>query len=427
MKSTYFSLVFLFCSKFLLAQSFGSKTYDVEPVPFAKLPILHWQSDELIEEEPAWEGFLLVKAKLNGIYDINGGLQKQSTFNVGQIDVWGNDDRNRFSMDMVQSQVRLWSKRKTKHGDFVGYMEGDFWTDGGHFRLRHLWFDFKFLHVGQDWSFFGDKDIWPNVLDWDGPPSGLWHRATQIKFYFENDNQWKFEIGIQNPSHEIRFDESIDPSLNSTYPLAPDFIGAIKKSGNFGHLRISAIYRNLNYDYNGVIQSKPGYGTALSGYLQTNEATKNPAQFQMVVGKGISSYLSSFWGHNYDGVPTGNGDISTVPVLGSWISYEHWFGQRWHANIVLGFSDFKTAEIAMLTIDPPGYNATNTTLNLDHEYMLINVMYDPIPGLSVGIEYNLGNRDIQYTGTIDTGNGMIQSVQKARAAQRISFGAFFDF
>jgi hypothetical protein len=410
----------------LNAQSNG-KTFDTNLGTFAKLPILSWESEELINGKPNWEGFLLVKAKLNGVYDISGGLQNEETFNVGQIDVWGTDDRKRFNMDMHQTQVRLWSKRKTETGDFVGYLEGDFWAGNNTYRLRHAWFDYKFLHVGQDWSFFGDKNVWPNVLDWDGPPSGVWRRAVQVKFYFETAKNWKYEVGFENPGAEFRFNEDIAPVITPSYPVMPDMIGAIQKGISTGHVRLSAIYRQLVYAYAGSNQSVSGYGTSLSGLIKHNPDKNHMLQFQFVVGKGISSYLASFGGRNYDGVPTSANTISAVPVVGGWIAYEYWFTKQWHSNIVVGISNFETDAITSLNIPDPNYTATDTEVNIDHKYIVINLMYNPTPGLSLGIEYNLGNREMGYEGMIDTGNGIIPTLDQKRSASRVNFGAFFDF
>ncbi|MGL1886274.1 MAG: hypothetical protein OCD76_07145 [Reichenbachiella sp.] len=428
MKSFLTFCFFIFFSiSNLFGQASSGKTFDTEIIEFEKAPILKWRSDEQLNDKPLWEGFVLVKAKLNGRYDIKGGLQEEETFNVGQIDVWGSDDRKNFAMDMHQTQLRIWSKRKTATGDFVGYLEGDFWGGDGHFRLRTAWFDYKFLHVGQDWSFFGDKQIWPNVLDWDGPPSGVWRRAPQIKFYFKNENKWHYEIGIENPGSEFRFNEEIDANISDTYPTMPDFIGAIKKEFWTGYMRLSAIYRNLNYEINGTNQVEHGYGASLSAIFKPFEGKNDLIQFQLVGGRGISSYLASFGGRNYDGIPTGNGEVSLVPAVGAWVSYEYWFNDQWHSNIVLGYSDFVTDDISSMTIGPGDISATNTKVALDHNYIVINLMYNPTPGLSLGIEYNLGNRQMAYEGDISTPEGNLSSIEKSRNAQRIGFGAFFDF
>lgn len=425
--------LFLAASMVYAQQNKGGKTYDTDSIEFEKTPILTWKSKSMINGKPSFNGFLLVKAKLNGVYDISGGLQESETFNVGKIDVYGTDDSKRFWMDMHQTQIRLWSERQTKDGPFIGYLEMDAWGGNNSIRLRHAWFDFKFLHFGQDWSFFGDKDVWPNVMDWDGPPSGVWRREVQLKFYWETEQNWKYEVGIEQPGAQISFINDIDPNMMEAYQNIPNFVGAIRKGGDKGHIRLSGVYRILNYKELNEVKSMPGYGLSLSGMLKTNEKYGNLVQFQVAAGKGIAAYLVSFDGLNYDAITTDLGNLSTVPAIGVWLSYEHYFSAKWHSNIVVGFSDFQTDEISEWEIageGAPGNPIQNTTIGLDHRYLLFNIMFDPTPGLTLGIEYNLGRKEIAYNGTIidnDDPTVSYSTFEQGREAQRISFGAFFDF
>lgn len=45
------------------------------------------QSKDSLNERPKWEGYIFFKMKLNGVYDITGGLQGFNTFNLNNIDV----------------------------------------------------------------------------------------------------------------------------------------------------------------------------------------------------------------------------------------------------------------------------------------------------------------------------------------------------
>ena len=42
-------------------------------------------------------------------------------------------------------------------------------------------------------------------------------------------------------------------------------------------------------------------------------------------------------------------------------------------------------------------------------------------------EYNYGYKDTLHVGNIDLGEEVVQRLEKGRAAQRISFGVFFNF
>ena len=396
-------------------------------VEFVDEPHFRLVSEELVNGRPKYDYFLYIKAKLNGIYDIEGGLQDQETFNVGRIDVWGTDDSSRFWMDMHQSQIRIRGQNETAGGPVIGYLEGDFWGSSKGFRLRHLWIEYKFIHFGQDWTFFGDKEIWPNVFEWDGPPSGVWRREPELRFIFRRDSGWQYEFGISNPGAELTFNTDVDDQVTAANQSVPDFIGALNKTTKSGHFRMTGIYRNLKYKTSGIDQSVAGYGATFSGYIGTGKDGRNPIQFQVVGGKGIATYLVSFSGLNYDAAPDGNGNMEAIPAFGGWASYEHWFGDKWHANVVAGFSDFNSHSIDSYEIPGPGFQAEDSEIELSHQYALVNVMYDWLPNLILGVEYNWGEKDTLHTGTITTDDEVVNRLEKGRSAQRISFGLFFNF
>jgi len=411
----------------------SGKTYglevDLPPGP----PIFRMTSEDSLHGKPTYDYFLLVKAKFNGVYDLSGGLQTQETFNVGKINVWEGDDSNRYWTDMHQSQVRLRGQRETDDGTLVAYMEGDFWGGDKHYRLRHLWVDYKFVHFGQDWSFFGDKEIWPNVLDWDGPPSGVWRREPELKLYFANNSNWRFDIGLGQPGAGVSTNPDFDSGVSVAYQPIPDFIGAVQKDGDFGHIRVTGIYRNLEYTGPDGNRSDVGYGGTISGFISTSSLKTNPIQFQFYAGQGIATYLASFGGMNYDAAANGMGDVEAIPTYGGWAAYEHFFTPKWHINLIGGFSNFSSHQIAAFNIpanDPnPGdvYDATNSSIDLIHNYGLINIMYTPQPALTFAIELNIGEKTSKFEGDIDTGSETLASLEKSRSAQRISFGLFFDF
>jgi len=430
MKSILVAILYLPLCAFQMASAQTSGKTFGNDVEFAVPPNLRLLSKDSVNGKPAFDFFVLVKAKLNGLYDISGGLQEYETFNVGQIDVWGSDNSNRFWMDMHQTQLRLRGQRETEMGTFIGYLEGDFWGGNKHFRLRHAWVDFKFIHFGQDWSFFGDKDIWPNVLDWDGPPSGVWRRAPELKFYFDLMPKSRLEFGVGTPGPEIVASGDIDNTVSSASQRIPDVIAAWKQTTDFGHLRATAIYRSLRYTAGLDQRAVPAYGATVSGLVKTSPTLPNTLQFQLVGGTGIATYLASFGGYNFDAAPNGKGEIEAIPTFGGWAAYEHYITKQWHVNLIGGFSYFRSPEIASYTIPGavPPYVATDSKVSLDMLYGLVNIMFDPVPNLIFGIEYNYGYKKADHEGSLtSTGGGTVEEITQSRPAHRISFGMFFDF
>jgi hypothetical protein len=119
--------------------------------------------------------------------------------------------------------------------------------------------------------------------------------------------------------------------------------------------------------------------------------------------------------------------MEAIPTYGGWASYEHWFSKKWHGNVVAGYEDFQTHTINSYEIPGPDYQAHDSKLTATHYYALVNVMWDWLPNLILGVEYNWGKKDTIHQGSIDTGEEIITRLEKGRAAQRISFGVFFNF
>jgi hypothetical protein len=392
---------------------------------------LSFQTNDSINGRPIWKSYIYFKLKLNGIYDINGGLQNEETFNLNKIDVWGDDDTPNFRMDMHQSQIRLLGSHELGNHQIIGYFEGDFWGGNNKMRLRMAYLQYHFFQFGQDWSFFGDKDIWPNVFDWDGPSSGIWRRDPFLRFFFTTQSNWQFDFGLEAPGAQINFvsDNNYSFSNSSGNPL-PDFISAVKKKTSWGHLRLSGILRYLPYERNMELNYITAFGASLSGYIKTGKKFPNPIQFQFVSGKGIATYVVSFDGANYDAVNDGYGNMHAVPVSGGWVSYELWINRVFHINFVGGLTNFETPKIKELEITDGGFKLNDGDIKLDYFYALVNIMADPFENFTVGIEYNYGKRgnyyhNIEYP--LITPLYGENTLTKTRAANRISFGVFYNF
>jgi hypothetical protein len=385
------------------------------------------QSKDSLNGAPEWETYLLFIIKLNGVFDISGGLQGNETFNLNNIDVWDDNNELNLEMDLYQSQIRWFNSKQIGKHKAIGYFEGDFWGGNNHFRLRMAYVNYKFFQIGQDWSFFGDKEIWPNVLDWDGPPSGIWRRNPGLIFYYQNKNDWKFDLGFEYTQAQISYIEDLDSTYqeNSNSPF-PETIVAVKKKADFGHIRLSSVLRFLPYDKNNSEDFLTAYGFSLSGFVKTNKEKINPIQFQFVVGKGIASYIVSFDGANYDAAPDGYGNLKSIPSIGGWISYEHWLSKKVHTNVVVGITDFLASGIREYYVPGGDFSVKDGSIDLDFYYGLVNVLVDPFEGFTCGIEYNIGNKSNNYNGFINDGTEK-STIEKSRLAQRISFGIFYKF
>ena len=386
---------------------------------------LSLSSKDSIDGLPKLKGSVGANLKLNGFYDVFGGLQESETFNVGMIEVFGTDDSGSFHMDLYQTQIKLEAAYVEKEGEIVySLVEFDFWGGNGRMRLRKAFVESRHWQIGQNWNNFGDEDIWPNIMEWEGPPSGIWLRSPHIKYsnHFNKDS-WIYEISLEAPISNYISLQEIDLDVEEAYQVTPDLTFAIKNKYDWGHIRLSSILRNVRYKLNDQTDNFLGYGLAFSGIYATDR--KNNLQFQLVGGKGITAYMTSISGLGYDGYTNIDDQFVPTPAYGGWISYEYFFTPRFHSNVVFGSTkyDFKDVKDFVLKGDE---NKEETVLQGDfnnfHYYGIINLMYEPFPRMTIGLELDYGAKDINFDGLV---NGNFIEDGKARDAMRISFGFMF--
>lgn len=393
---------------------------------FSQERFLQYTSKDTINGKPKVKGSLGVNLKLNGYFDFYGGLQESETFNVGAINVFGTDDSGSLKIDMYQTQVKLESSFMSKNGKEIKAMvEFDFWGGNGHMRLRKAYVASKHWLIGQDWVVFGDAELWPDILEFEGPPSGIWVRSPQISYFntFKNKD-WHYTLSLAAPITDYDRYGEIEPLISEANQTTPDFMAAVKYQKKWGHLRLSTVVRNVNYIHDNQTDNFIGYGFSFSGiYWQK----RNNFQFQITGGEGISAYNTSVQGFGYDGYPTTKNQIDATPSYGGWASYELFYSPKFHSNFVLGFTQYLLNDVKRVVITDGvdnGFIIVNGNVDNYHYYGIVNLMYDPVERMIVGIELDYGNKKVSFDGTVD--DTYIDDA-KARDAMRVSFGILYNF
>lgn len=387
--------------------------------------ILSLASKDSINGKPKYKTSIGANIKLAGAYDVYGGLQNSITFNVGNIDVRSDDDTPSFQLDMNQTQVKWESTLVTQRGRDVNVLiELDFLGGNGHARLRKAFVEVKHWQLGLNWNNFGDEALWPNVMEWEGPPSGIWLRTPHIKYFnnFSNPN-WIYELSLEAPISDYNRYAELEPLVEDAFQNTPDFTAAIAYKRNWGHIRLVSLLRKVNYKLDGNLNSFAGYGLGLSGKYQKS---LNNFQFQITGGKGINAYLTTISGFGYDGYPTIEDGFNATPVFGGWASYEYFFTPKLHCNLVFGSTSFEMNDLKRFIFT--GESNQMDTLYLEgnlknkHYYALFNVMYNFMERLSFGLELDMGTKQVEGNGTV---NGVYEITALSRDAMRISFGFFY--
>lgn len=366
------------------------------------------------------------RLKLNGIYDIKGNLNGNSSFLIHQNDVLGKDIPA-FSMDMRQSQLRFVSTIQLNNGkELKSMLEADF--EGANktsqFRLRHAWIQYEHWMVGQNWSNFGDSSLWPaSLLDWDGPTGMVLSRRIQVRYTanFKENGHTAFEISAEYMEPRRLYDYTLSPNTGVDYApsRAPDAVAGIRYAfDNGGFMKLAGLYRSIAYDSQNIAvgetefdfasQNAGGITAITSIFFRKKTGLVNNLQAQWSIGKGIADYFLAVGGSGLDGFARADfsGKLNLLPVHAGFISYQRYWNKKFHTMLMTSYNHFSEGGTTQAGWD----QMTNYQFTL-------NASYDFFDSLTIGLEPQFGYKELQYN------NGSTQGAN----AIRLNFGMLFNF
>ena len=200
-------------------------------------------------------------AMLDAIYDFNRvDPDWSSSLRPSRIPVncpgdagCGNDGETIFSVK--QSRFGFKGYFPTRLGELKTIFEFELYGTGADagqttFRLRHAWGELGQIGAGQTWSVFMDPDVFPNTIEYWGPPGMVFFRNPQIRWTptpFE-DERWHVTVALESPGSA--FDEGkaleSDPNLLvNSWNSYPDLTSQLRFQDEWGHVQASAIVRGL--------------------------------------------------------------------------------------------------------------------------------------------------------------------------------------
>ncbi len=359
-----------------------------------------------------WYGFV----RVDSIYDFRpmGGTD---SFVTSQIPVPQGRGQNfaanprytRFGFDTETPIESLdWNiKTRIEMDFFNGNDSGSF----GSFplRLRFAWADFGPFLVGQAASVFMDYDVFPNVLDYKGPPGMILMRQPIASIHFPVGERLKVSMGVEQPYSDIQWLENgtwvlnpgsgviTTPGVAKNVQDVPDVTANVRYTGDYGHVQVAGILRKLTFQpaTGDSAYDEIGYGINATGIIHpwacmTNTPTsgdcatamsKSRLLWQFAAGRGITRYYNDENGLGLDATYDPLNGFRAIPSYGWFVSYEQWWCKKWAS--VLTYSQTKLD----LTDTLPGSTYQRA------EYLSGNLIWLPVERLGVGLEFIYGKRE----------------------------------
>jgi hypothetical protein len=358
-----------------------------------------------------WYGFV----RLDAIYDFRP-MASTDSFVTSSIPIPQGRGQNfvmtprytRLGFDTeTPLKVNDWTLRTRIEMDFFnGNTSGAF----GSFpiRLRFAWADFGPFLIGQAASLFMDYDVFPNVLDYQGPGGMVLMRQPLFAVRVPVGEKGRFMIGVEQPYSDIQWLENgvwirnpgtgiiTAPAVGRNVQDVPDFTANLRYAGDYGHTQVAGILRKLTFQpgFGDSAFDELGYGINLTGTFHPWAAfsgtprsgdcatpmSKSRFLGQFAAGRGISRYLQDENGLALDATFDPANGFRAIPGFGWFVAYEQWWAEKWASNFTYG------EDALDLTDSLPGntYERAN--------YVSANLIWLPLERMGVGLEYLYGFR-----------------------------------
>jgi len=165
-------------------------------------------------------------------------------------------------------------------------------------RLRHAYGSWGPILAGQTNSLFMDIDLFPNIVEYWGPPGMVFLRTAQLRFTHRT-GPWTLGTALEVPSADIDpgairlIDPELATNLRPNEEL-PDLTAMVRYDGGWGHVQLSGIARQVGFDTLGTPENEPsgsefGWGLNLAGVFKWSLAT---FRLGVVYGEGIATYMN---------------------------------------------------------------------------------------------------------------------------------------
>jgi hypothetical protein len=275
-------------------------------------------------------------------------------------------------------------------------------------RLRFAWIDVGPFLVGQAASLFMDYDVYPNVLDYQGPPGMVLMRQPVAAVRIPLADGLRLAIGVEQPYSDIQWFDGGGFVLNPGTGIIteagvakniqniPDLTANVKYTGDYGHVQVAGILRKLTYQYPDERQiDEAGYGVNVTGSFHPwallhgipNSAEgrgpweKSRILAQYACGRGIGRYLNDSNGLGLDATFDPANRLRVLPASGWFVAYEQWWTDKLISNFTYGRADIDLTD----TLPPNTYTGAS--------YGAANLIYFPVERLGLGVEFLYGSRE----------------------------------
>jgi len=307
-------------------------------------------------------------------------------------DGFGESGNTSFSVRQTRFGVRSWLP--TSMGDLKTTFEWELFgtgVDAGQttLRLRHAYGELGKVGAGQTWSPFMDIDVFPNSVEYWGPPGMAFFRNVQLR-WMPIQGDTRMTVALERPGASADQGDYADriqlSGVVPRFPL-PDLSAEYRYGASWGYLEVAGIVRRMEWDDTNDADAfdddggVTGWGVNVSSNIKFSNTV---LRLGVVHGEGVENYMNDAPADvstEASTDPTKSFEGVALPVTGVSAAIDHTWNTKWSS----------TACYSMIDID----NSEGQTAAAFHKgnYALANVMYYPVANVMLGPEVQWIDRE----------------------------------
>ena len=309
-------------------------------------------------------------AKADFIYDFDP-IDSTDSFVTTSIPVDA-PERTNFRAHARQTRLSFDTRWKTDGCVVQVFVEGDFFSEGNQFRLRHAYGEVGSLLVGRTWTTFTDVGAAPATIDFEGSVSNVNRRQAQVRWTKVIINDvLTFAVALEDTQFIVIPPPSISGSPRSP---SPDFIARLRLKRDWGQFQTACLFRRGGFQTDaGTRLESNAWGLNFTGTILLVESTK--AYYQILFGEGIGSYRGL-----PDAAPVSPTTGEILPLFGWMVGVTHQWNEQLSSNFTYAQNQLENAPLQVAD------DVSETT------YLAANLVWSPLERVKVGIEYLYGVR-----------------------------------
>jgi len=286
------------------------------------------------------------------------------------------------------------------------------------FRLRHAYGELGKFGAGQTWSAFMDSDVFPNIIEYNGPPGMVWYRNIQVR-YMPIEGVSRLTFALEKPggsADDGEYSDRVELEGTRSQFYFPDLTGQYRYGDDWGYVQLSGIVKSLRWvdpteDTLSLDGSAVGWGGNLSSNINITENDK--LILNLVYGEGIENYMNDAPADvGLDTLFSGRTATRPIkrialPVTGIVSFLNH------------SWSKYFTSSVGYSMINIDNSNAQLPIAFKRGQYVIANLLYYPVPSFMAGVEYQWGERQNK--------GGFISTDTKIQFSVKANFSKIFSF